>query len=137
MKVFIVGVLLVGVVLAIDDKKDSVRSKRDYDFRYRYEPLAAYRETTVRYPITYGFDTIDHPPPVKSAAITSLISPAYHAPLTAAYHTPILPVSKVTSSLVSTNIHHFPSHAPFIASSPFIHAPPAIIHSPLIATFHR
>jgi hypothetical protein len=136
---------LVGTVLAAGDNKDSAKSKRAYSLGYGYDPLY------------YDHDVYHHAP--VAAAIHAPVT-AYHAPLTAAYHAPVVahapvvsavaaPLAKVTSSVVSTNVHHYPSTyssyyhapAPYVSAASYYHAPAAVVaptyHSPLLSEFHR
>jgi hypothetical protein len=111
--------LFVCAVSAAGDKKegDSTKTKRAYSLGYT----------------SYDHDFIDHAPIVAHAPITAV----HHAPIVAAAPiikaAPIIaaapyPLARVTSSVVSTNVHHYPSsyvaHAPLIAPSVY-HAPAA------------
>lgn len=165
------SLLFVGSVLAAGDNKDnkdSTKSKRAYSLGYGYEPYY------------YDHDVVDHAPivahaPVASAVVAHAPVASLHpAPITAVHHAPfasavvshapvVTPLAKVTSSVVSTNVHHYPSyssysyptyqssyvasHAPIISSAyhapaSFYHAPSAVVaptyaHSPLYSEFHR
>lgn len=140
--------LLVGSALAGGDSKDSPKTKRAYPLGYGFAP------------IVYNHDTINHAP-IHTTYVhhTPAIATVAHAPYVA--HAPIVsaisPVSKVTSSVVSTNVHHYPSYssytnyptsyfaphaAPLISSAAYYHHAPAVVaptyaHSPLLTEFHR
>lgn len=156
--------LLVASVLAGGDSKDGAKSKRAYSLGYGYQPYY------------YDHDVINHPPIVHHAPVATVhhapVATVHHAPVATVHHAPvaatvpvvhapvvahtpvvsaIAPVSKVTSSVVSTNVHHYPNyhtsyfapHAPFISSASYYQAPavgyhavaPAY-HSPLYSEFH-
>lgn len=138
----------IGAVFAAGDKKegDSTKTKRAYSLGYAYD-----------------HDIIDHAPIVAHAPITTV----HHAPIVAA--APIVktapyyaaaPLAKVTSSVVSTNVHHYPSAyvahaAPLVAPAAYhatayhpaaYHAaayhPAAAYHAPIVAApystiYHR
>jgi hypothetical protein len=112
-----VTVLLVGSVLAGGDNKDAPKSKRGYSLGYGYDPY---------------YDVVDHAPLASAAVVHHApITTVHHAPLAAApivaaapavvAHAPVVaPLAKITSSVVSTNVHHYPSYTPYnsyVASS--------------------
>lgn len=159
-------VLLIGSVIAGGDNKDSQKSKRAYSLGYGYDPY---------------YDVIDHAPlasaavvhhaPVAAVHHASFAAPIVaaapavvaHAPAVVAHAPVVAPLAKVTSSVVSTNIHHYPSYTPYnsyiashapynsyvashapIVASPYYHAPAAAVvapaayaHSPVYTSFHR
>lgn len=148
--------MLASTVLAGGDIKEAAKSKRAYSLGYGYSPYTY-----------FDHDVLD-PAPV-AAVHHAPIAAAYHAPV-AAYHAPIVshapivaapvisavaPVSRVTSSVVSTNVHHYPAsyYAPparYVSSAPYYsayHAPAALVApayapspyapSALLAAYHR
>lgn len=157
--------MLFGTVLAASDNKDGVKTKRAYSLGYGYAP----------YPTYYEHDFINHVPIAPTVVAHDPVTEFHHAPTVVAHspviahaplvtHAPVIsavaPVSKITSSVISTNVHHYPGsfYAPparIIASAPYYHAPayaassytapsytasyvaPAYAHSPLVAEFHR
>lgn len=141
----ILTLFLVGTVLAAGDNKDGTKAKRAYSLGYGYEPYTAYYE---------------HAPVASAVVAHAPVAEVHHAPVVA--HAPIVapafpavaPLSKITSSIVSTNVHHYPASyyappAPIISAAPYYPAPaytassfasyvaPAYAHSPLVTEFHR
>lgn len=142
--------MLVSTAFAGGDTKEAAKSKRAYSLGYGYSPYTSY----------FDHDLIDHAPiaAVHHAPVATTVHHAPIAPIVAAPVSPIVsaPVARVTSSVVSTNVHHYP--APFVAppsryisASPYFgayHAPaalvaPAYASSPyvhpalLTAAYHR
>ena len=151
--------LLVVSVFAGGDNKDGAKSKRAYSLGYGYEPYTTY----------YEHDVINHAPIAPAVVAHAPITEVHHAPAVISHapvvsHAPVIsavaPLSRITSSVVSTNIQHYPASyyapsAPLISSVPYYHAPaytassyiapaytasyvaPAYAHSPLVTEFHR
>lgn len=136
--------MLVGSVLAAGDTKEGdnkAKAKRDYSLGYGYAPYTSFYDHA---PIASAFAEVHHAPVVAHAPVVSAVAP----------------LAKVTSSIVSTNVHHYPAAyyspaAPIISSAPLYHAPtyaassyvapaytasyvaPAYAHSPFVTEFHR
>lgn len=79
--------------------------------------------------------------PIAAAYHAPFATAAYAAPV-AAYHAPVVahaPLAKVTSSVYSSNIHHYPSS--YVAPAAAYYSAPAAVatyaHSPLLTEFHR
>lgn len=113
--------LLVGSVVAAGDNKDGAKSKRAYSLGYSFAPYTTY----------YEHDVINHAPIAPTVVAHAPVAEIHHAPAVVA-HAPLIsavaPVSKVTSSIVSTNVHHYPASyyapsSPIISSAPYYHAP--------------
>jgi hypothetical protein len=138
-----VSLLFVGSVLAAGDNKDnksSVKTKRGYSLGYGIEPFHEVH------------DVVDHAPIVAHAPIASAIvahAPAvsvHPAPITAYHHAPIAsavvahapivaPLAKVTSSVVSTNIAHYPSYSSY--SYPQYQSQYVASHAPIVASAYH
>lgn len=133
--------MLASSVFAGSDNKDTVKSKRAFSLGYGYQPYSY-----------FDHDLIDHAP----------IAAVHHSPVTTVHHAPyvthtqvvdasplvsaVAPVSRVTSSIVSTNVHHYPASylsppAQYLSASPYYdayHAPAAVVASPAYLTaYHR
>lgn len=140
-----------GSALAGGDSKDSPKAKRAYPLGYGYAPIVYNHDTINHAPIHTTY--VHHAPAIATVAHAPVVA---HTPYVA--HAPIVsaiaPVSKVTSSVVSTNVHHYPSYtnypasyfaphaAPLISSAAYYHQAPALVaptyaHSPLFTEFHR
>lgn len=122
--------LFVASAVAAGDNKDGVdgnKSKRAYSLGYGYSPYTTY----------YEHDVINHAPitPVVAHAPVATVhhTPVFsHAPIVAApvlAHAPVVaPVAKITSSVVRSNVLHYPSqyiasHAPIVAPAPYYRVP--------------
>lgn len=162
------------VVLAASDNKESAKSKRAYSLGYGYAPYTNLYDhdlyahapvasvSTVHHaaaPVVAHTPYISHAPYISPVAAYSApyaatysapITAAYAAPVAAVHHAPIVahaPLAKVTSSVYSSNIQHYPSSyysasAPYYASAPYsapyYAAPAAVVaHAPLLTEFHR